>query len=207
MNVPIIAIAGGSGSGKTWLAQHLAEEFGAAAGRLSLDDFYRDRSQQAPEDRAQANFDHPDAIDWPEFRRSLMAIRRGEALELPVYDFSSHTRSAVTKAWKPCRLVLLDGLWLLHRVELRRLYSLGVFVDCPESLRRERRLARDQQERGRSAASIRAQFDGHVAPMHDRFVAPQVQHADLVVASPAPSPRLAELRERCRQFLILENPA
>lgn len=207
MNVHLIAIAGGSGSGKTWLAERLVEEFGPDAGRLSLDDFYLDLSHQRPEERHRTNFDHPNAIDWPLFRRTLTRIRRGEVTELPVYDFTTHTRRTETKIWQRCRLVLLDGLWLMRRAELRQHYSLSVYVDCPEDLRLERRVERDMRERGRSAESVRAQFESHVAPMHHRYVTGQVRHADLVVESPTPAAQVAEVRSRCRQFLLQKTPS
>lgn len=202
MNIHLIAIVGGSGSGKTWLADRLLEEFGNDARRLSLDDFYRDLSHLTPDERVRTNFDHPNAIDWPLFRRSISSIRRGEATESPIYNFSTHMRRTETKTWQPCRLVLLDGLWLLRRAELRQLYSLSVFIECPESSRLERRVKRDQRERGRSARSVRAQFEQHVAPMHNRFVAGQVQHADFVVESPTSPTRLTELRAHCCQLLL-----
>lgn len=202
MKVHLIAIVGGSGSGKTWLAQRLLEEFGNDAGRLSLDNFYRDLSHLTPNERDRTNFDHPNAIDWALFRRSIRSIRRGEATESPLYDFSTHTRRTETKAWQPRRLVLLDGLWLLRRAELRQLYSLSVFVECAENLRLERRVKRDQRERGRSARSVRAQFEQHVAPMHNRFVAGQVRRADFVVESPTSPTRVTELHAHCCQLLL-----
>lgn len=201
MEVHLIAIGGGSGSGKTWLAERLVKEFGKDAGRLSLDDFYRDLSHLPSEERDRTNFDHPNAIDWTLFRRCLEGICTSETAELPSYDFATHTRRTETKSWPPRRLVVLDGLWLLRRVELRRLYRLRVVVECPENIRLERRLARDQRERGRSAQSVRAQFAQHVTPMHNRFVAGQARHADLVVASPTSPARFAELTTRCGQLL------
>ncbi len=202
MEVHLIAIVGGSGSGKTWLAQRLLEEFGNDAARLSLDDFYRDLSHLPTDEHDRTNFDHPNAIDWPLFRRSISSIRRGEATELPMYDFPTHTRRAEAKTWKPRRLVLLDGLWLLRRAELRQLYSRSVFVECVEHLRLERRMERDQRERGRSARSVRAQFEKHVAPMHNRFVARQMRHADLVVQSPTSPRRVTELHAHFTQLLL-----
>ena len=202
MTTHLIAIVGGSGSGKTWLAERLLEQLGPDAGRLSLDDFYRDRSQLSMADRDRTNFDHPNSIDWAFFRRCLKGICTGAPVELPIYDFATHTRRVETSTWQLRRLVLLDGLWLLRRAELRQLYRLSVFVDCAENIRLERRLARDQRERGRSGESVRRQFTQHVAPMHNRFVAGQARQADLVVASPTPPAQLAEITARCRQLLL-----
>ncbi len=201
MNSHLIAIVGGSGSGKSWLAQHLAEQFGEDAGRLSLDDFYRDLSHLRPEERDATNFDHPSAIDWPLFHRVTSRISRGQATALPSYDFATHTRRATARGWQPRRLVLIEGLWLLRYTDLRRLYSMSVFVECPAHVRLERRLERDQRERGRTAQSVQAQFDQQVAPMHERFVTRQARHADFLLESPVTHTRLAELRACCNQRL------
>jgi len=205
MNGHLFAIVGGSGSGKSWLARRLADEFGDEAGLLSLDDFYRDLSHLNPEERDQTNFDHPSAIDWPLFHDVLSRIWSGQPATLPSYDFSTHTRRPAMRNWKPRRIVLIEGLWLLRYPELRRLYSMSVFVECPEHVRLERRLERDQRERGRSAQSVRAQFDQQVAPMHDRFVTRQAQHADFLMESPVSQAQLTKLSARCNQRLHQAN--
>lgn len=201
MNVPLIAVTGGSGSGKTWLVQQLLREFSGIAGRLSLDDFYHDLSHLTPGERERINFDHPDAIDWMLFETCLTRICAGESCDLPSYDFATHGRRPVPVRWSACRLVLVDGLWLLHRKELRDLYRLRIFVDCPEPVRFERRLIRDQLERQRSEAFVREQFERHVAPMHAQFVAPQIQQADLMIESPIATHHLNTLRSHCNRLL------
>ena len=205
MKAHLIAVAGGSGSGKTWFAGQLLESFGARAGRISLDDFYCDQSHVPPAERDRINFDHPSAIDWPLFERTLAMIGRGEPAWLPIYDFATHTRRVEAREWQPRSLVFLDGLWLLRRAALRRRYRLSIFIDCPEAVRRERRLRRDLCERGRSAASVAAQFDQHVAPMHRRFVAPQIRLADLVLASPVARTEAQSVVTRCRELLKAQN--
>lgn len=170
---------GGSGSGKTWLARKLQKALGPRGAVLSLDDFYRDLSHLTTAEREHVNFDNPGAIDWETFAGALGKIRKGVETWLPEYDFTTHTRRKEPRGWRSVPVVLIDGLWLLHRPGLRRLYDLSVYLDCPESLRLRRRLRRDQRERGRSRASILSQFRRQVAPMHDRFVAPQADHADL----------------------------
>ncbi len=178
----LVAIVGGSGSGKSWIAQHLHEAFGNDAGRLSLEDFRLDLSHLPPKEREKRNFDHPEAIDWPLFRQSVSRIRCGDLEESPDYDFATRTRRPAGKPWRPCRLVLIDGLWLLHDVTLRDLYTLSVFVESTEEFQRQ------------------------AAPMHNQFVAPQLQHADLVVHSRRGNAMISELVAVMSRLLRKESP-
>jgi uridine kinase len=202
MTVHLIAIAGGSGSGKTWLASHLQRRLGRRAGRLSLDDFYRDRADLPASQRARINFDHPAAIDWALFRQCLQQIQRGEPTRLPRYDFTTHSRHPRPRLWRPKPVVLLDGLWLWHRPELRRLYACRVYVDCPENLRLARRLDRDQADRGRSRASVLRQWRLQVKPMHDRWVAPQRKQAEMIVMPELMKISLVRLAKTADAFLV-----
>jgi len=176
-----VAIVGGSGAGKTWLAKMLAAALHPEATRLSLDDFYRDCSRIRPERRAKINFDNPRAIDWPIMEKVLNDLRAGRAARLPRYDFKTHSRVANKNALDHKPVVLVDGLWLLHRRSLRRVFALKIFVDCPARTRRGRRLLRDLRSRGRTRASILEQLENTVEPMHARFVAPQQKWADIVL--------------------------
>jgi len=210
----LIAIVGGSGAGKTWLADRLQQACGAEAGRVSLDDFYRDRSHLSPTRRATINFDHPRAIDWPLVVQALRGCREGRLTRLPRYSFTTHTRLHQHDEWLPPSLVLMDGLWLFWRPAVRELFDLRIFLACATPLRLERRLARDVAERGRSPKAVREQFWKTVAPMHDRFVAPQMRWADIVLSEPpseAEIQRLVELVQRleprARSAGGSENPA
>jgi uridine kinase len=180
----VVAITGGSGSGKSWLAERLQEHFGARAARVSLDDFYRDRSNIAPARRLQVNYDHPQAIDWPLFEAWLRSCRTGRAYSLPHYDFETHTRLSEQIDLPVTPLILVEGLWLLRRPHVRQLLDFSIFIECPDNIRLERRQKRDVEERGRSPTSIRRQFAQSVLPMHERFVAPQAQWADMVLTYP-----------------------
>lgn len=180
----IVAIAGASGSGKTWLAKKLKQSLGRRAGLLSLDDFYRDLSDLPMEKRGRVNFDHPKAIDWKLLAECLKTIQHGERAMLPRYDFATHTRRAKPRVWQRHPVVLVEGLWLLRRPELRRMYSLSIFVDCPGEIRLRRRMVRDVRDRGRTPDSVRQQFRDHVEPMRVRFVEPQRRWATCCVASP-----------------------
>jgi uridine kinase len=188
----IIAIVGGSGSGKTWLATRLLHVFGSQATRLSQDDFYHDLGHLPPSARAKANFDHPHAIDWPAFERVLRDCRSGHITQVPQYDFTTHTRLPVGKNLIPEPLILVEGLWLLWLPRMRELFDLAVFLGCTPQLRLERRLMRDVAERGRTADSVREQFFKTVAPMHREFVAPQAKWADIILRQP---PAETELRK------------
>lgn len=200
----LIAIAGGSGSGKTHLAKKLQAALGRSAGCLSLDDFYRDRSHLAPARRARINFDHPAAIEWPLVERTLRSCLSGKVVSVPRYDFATHSRTPMANSFKPKPVVLVDGLWLLRRPAVRRLFALRIFIDCPANTRLNRRLARDQRSRGRSAASIRQQFRTMVEPMHARYVAPQARSADVHLRGSWGPREVAALLRRIRHLRL--NP-
>jgi uridine kinase len=177
----IIALVGGSGAGKSWLAERLCQEFGDEATSLPLDDFYRDLSHLSVSEREKINFDHPDTIDWPLFESVLHKLQGGATVLSPRYDFVSHTRSTEWQPLSPRPFIFVEGLWLLWPPHLRELFDLRVFLDCIQSLRWQRRVARDLNERGRTTDSIRKQFWKVVAPMHERFVEVQKPWADLVI--------------------------
>jgi uridine kinase len=197
----LLAITGGSGAGKTWLAERLLAEFPGQAARVSVDDFYRDLSHLPLAGRAQNNFDHPAAIDWRLVESVLDDMLAGRACALPVYDFATHTRRPESRPWLPKPLVIWDGLWLLHQESLRAKFAVRIYVDCPVDMRLQRRVGRDCRERGRSAESVIEQFSRDVAPMHDRFVEPQRQWADVCLVSPVPERDLRHLRQRISGLL------
>ncbi len=194
----LVAIVGGSGAGKTWLADQLQKAIGSDVGRLSLDNFYRDRSHLTPAQRAKINFDHPRAIDWPLVKTTLRTCRAVRSFRVPRYDFVTHTRLPGRELCKPKSLTIVEGLWLLLRPSVRSLFVLRIFIDCPARVRLARRLARDAAERGRSRESVRKQFWETVAPMHDRFVAPQTRWAHLVLESPPDPDRVRQLADLLR---------
>ncbi len=181
----LVAIVGGSGAGKTWLAQRLAALLPDQALSLSLDDFYRDRSHLSMKRRDRLNFDHPAAIDWPVLTQTLAQCHDGAtALAIPRYDFATHSRleGAAVRPVKP--VIVVDGLWLFHRPVLRSFFDLKIFIECPAGLRLLRRIERDMLERGRMASSVAEQFKTTVLPMHDRYVQPQAKWADALLQSP-----------------------
>jgi uridine kinase len=172
-----VAIVGGSCSGKSWFVGALEKALRGRAACFSLDDFYLDRSHLSAGRRARINFDHPRAIDWPLLNDVVTRLRAGKAAELPRYDFRSHCRLATGRIIKPKPFILVDGLWLLRSPAIRRLFNFSVFIECSRSVRFQRRLLRDRQDRGRTAASIREQFRRTVEPMHCKYVLPQARFA------------------------------
>lgn len=193
-----IAVVGGSGSGKSWLAAEIGTWLGEVAGHLSLDDFYRDLSHLSAAERERVNFDDPAAIDWDALREVLECLRRGEAARIPIYDFATHARQPETRVFEQVRTVVIEGLWLLRPEWLREMFVLSVFVDCPEEERLRRRIERDVRMRGRTAASVRQQFAEHVQPMHEKFVEAQRPWATRRVHSPLLEHEHAGLVAACR---------
>lgn len=201
--VRLIAITGGSGSGKTWLADRLQGLLGTKAGRLMQDNFYRDCSHLPPAERATLNFDHPDALDWDHFSEVLTQLRGGRACRLPVYDFGTHCRVKSGVFIAPRPVMIVDGLWLLHRPEVRRQFHLSIFLHCAEDERLRRRVVRDRAERSRSASDVVQQFHATVAPMHRQFVNPQAAYADLLLHPPCRDEELVQLEERLSRLVPL----
>ncbi len=195
-HVQLIAVVGGSASGKGWLVSRLARLLGEKAGHLQLDDFYRDRSHLPPARRARLNFDVPHAIDWPWAERVLRACGAGEPADVPRYDFATHSRRPGGEWWTPRPLVFVDGLWLLRPPLVRRLFDLKIFLDTPAELRRSRRLLRDVMERGYTADSVQHRLRTLVEPMHDRYVEPQKRWADVILEQPFKEPELLRLADR-----------
>ena len=151
----VIAIAGGSGSGKSTLATALLEAMGNdSVALLPIDAYYHDLSHLAPEEREAVNFDHPDALDLDLFATHVDALRSGRAVECPTYDFTTHCRRSQTISIAPRETILLEGILVACRADLRALIDRLIFVATDVALRRDRRVHRDQHERGRDLASI-----------------------------------------------------
>jgi len=198
-DIRFIAVVGGSGSGKTWLAQELAAWLGEEATHLCLDHFYRDLSHLPEAERERVNFDDPAAIDWDALRSVMETLERGETAQAPVYDFAEHLRKPESAALDRRPFVVVEGLWLLHHEWLREKFAVSVFVDCPEDVRLLRRIERDVMARGRTEESVRRQFAEHVQPMHARFVEPQRERALRCVGSPLLEGEMQELLAACRK--------
>ncbi len=177
----VIGLAGGTGSGKTTVAEAIVR---AAAGRVAIlpqDAYYRAQPDLPFDARALTNYDEPSAFDTELLSDHIDALVGGDAVARPVYDFAHHDRSADTVRIEPREVLVVEGILVLHEPGLRQRMSLKVFVDAPPDERFIRRLERDVRERGRSTESVIAQYRRTVKPMHDLFVEPTKQHADLIV--------------------------
>ncbi len=183
MQQPIlVGVAGGSGSGKTTVARALAASFRAEQVQIVLmDSYYRDRAGVPFEERTRINYDHPDAFDEPLLVEQVKALKSGQAVEQPVYDFTRHERSAERVHVEPSRVIIVEGILVLAVETLRPLLDLKLFVDTPADLRFLRRLRRDVAERGRTIDSVIEQYLATVRPMHDAFIEPSRRHADLII--------------------------
>lgn len=178
----VVGIAGGSGSGKTTLAARIQERLPAGSCvRLSHDAYYRCLADLPLEERARSNFDHPDSLESELLVRHLDVLRQGQAVEIPVYDFSTHTRRPGGVPLNPAPVVVVDGVLLLAVEDVRTRLDFRVFVETSAEERLQRRLRRDMRRRGRSRESVMDQWRSTVHPMYERFVAPSRDHAHLVV--------------------------
>jgi uridine kinase len=174
----ILAIAGGSGSGKTFLAEAIHKSLGEdTSSILSQDNYYFDQSAKFDHDGGSVNFDHPEAIDFLLLAAHLNTLKKGENINVPFYDFATHSRSESQVVQEPKKIIIVDGILILTEPKLREEFDEIIFVSTPEETRYERRLKRDVTERGRTPDGVKAQFDAQVKPMHDEFVEPSQCHA------------------------------
>ena len=182
MNTRIIAIAGGSGSGKSYLAKNLANTYPKKEILIIAQDaYYKDISNLDYKDRCKQNFDHPDAIDSTLIENHLKKLLSGKTIYSPRYNFFKHLREREEKKIKQRPIIIMEGILLLHYVKLHKFYTLKVFVETPEHIRMNRRIERDIKFRGRTKGSIEKQYYSTVKPMHEKFVQPSKSYSDIVI--------------------------
>ncbi len=178
----IIGICGGTGSGKTTIAHKIVERVGEENVILvEQDAYYLDLADLPLEMRRSVNFDHPDSIDSAAIANHIGALKRGEAVDVPIYDFKTHTRSELTRHLEPKPVVILEGIMLFAQPLLFNLLDAKVFVDTPDDIRLLRRIRRDIDERGRTLEQTLKQYEKTIRPMHLEFVAPFKNKADLII--------------------------
>ncbi len=178
----VIGLAGGSGSGKTTVLRRILQAFGPESiAVLDHDSYYRDLSHLPLEERAQFNFDHPDALETPLLRFHLDCLMEGKPVEKPVYSFKTHAREQVTEQVLPHPVIIVEGILVLAEPLLRERMDIKLFVDTADDVRLMRRIRRDLFERGRPIESILNQYEKTVRPMHLEFVEPSKRQADLII--------------------------
>jgi len=180
----IIGISGGSGSGKTYIAKRLTKRYQKGfVNLICQDSFYKDLSHLTLEQRAEKNFDNPEAIDFELLIQVIKTLSLGDPAQIPIYDFTKHIRTNNFIDLKPCPIIVLDGTLIYTQPKLLELIDLKLFIDASDKLRLSRRIKRDTDERGRTHRSIMKQYSKSVRPMFNRFVAPTAKYADIIIDS------------------------
>jgi uridine kinase len=205
-DIVVVGVAGGTGSGKTTVAEAILARIGAA--RIALlqhDRYYRDLGISDPAKLIHHNFDHPDALETELLVAHLEQLKAGRAIQVPIYDFTRHLRTDRTEHVEPSRVVLVEGILIFVEVALRRLFDIKIFVDTDADLRFIRRLRRDISERGRTVDSVVGQYLETVRPMHLEFVEPSKRWADLIIPEGGFNP--VALDVVCARIEALLTPA
>ncbi|HEX2698513.1 MAG TPA: uridine kinase [Anaerolineales bacterium] len=178
----VIGIAGGSGSGKTTVAQEILNRVGPdQIAFLQHDSYYKDLSGLPPVQRAEVNFDHPNSLETELLIEHITSLRDGKPVDVPTYDFSTHSRTTQTFKVAPHRVILVEGILIFVDERLRDLFDIKLFVDTDSDIRFIRRLQRDLTERGRTTETVIKQYQATVRPMHLEFVEPSKRYADVII--------------------------
>jgi uridine kinase len=182
MKPVLIGIAGGTGSGKSTVAQEIYNALSSEnIGIIAQDSYYKDQTELSIEERCKTNYDHPDAFDTPLLIKHLKSLLEWKPIEKPVYDFSIHNRKKETIRVEPRHIIILEGILILSEPQIRDLLDIKIFVDTDADVRIVRRLQRDIEERGRTIDSVINQYLNIVRPMHLQFVEPTKRYADIII--------------------------
>ena len=180
-DVITIGIAGGTGSGKATITRRILDEFGGDVSVLYHDNYYKRHDDIPFPERKKLNYDHPNAFDTPLLVQHLDALRAGQAIECPIYDYTVHNRAAETTTVTPAKVIVVEGILIFAEPELRERLDIKLFVDTDADVRILRRIVRDVRDRGRSLESVVNQYLTTVKPMHEQFVEPSRKYADIIV--------------------------
>ena len=181
-NCILVGVAGGSGSGKTTVANNLVKAFKAEdAALVEQDAYYRELINMTMEEKAKVNFDHPDSIEFELLRKHLESLKNGESIERPIYDFTTHSRKEGTVKINPSKIIVVEGILIFAVPEIRELFDVKIFVDTDTDEMILRRIERDMNERGRSLESVRDQYLATVKPMYLEFCEPSKRYADIII--------------------------
>ena len=177
----IIGIAGGPGSGKTTLTSQIAAQFSDNVTVIKHDNYYKAHDDMDYDERSRLNYDHPNAFDTDLMIEHLKALKKGESIECPVYDYTIHNRSKNTITIVPNKVIIVEGILIFENKELCKLMDIRIFVDTDADLRIIRRIQRDVMERARSLESVISQYIETVKPMHEQYVEPSKRNANIIV--------------------------
>lgn len=181
-NCIIIGVAGGSGSGKTTVANNLIKAFkGQDAVLVEQDAYYREHSNMTLEERSKVNYDHPNSIEFDLLRKHLLDLKKGVRIERPIYDFTSHSRKKEAVSIEPSRIIIVEGILIFAVPEIRELFDVKIFVDTDADEMLLRRIERDIKERGRTFDSVKNQYLNTVKPMYLEFAEPSKRYADIII--------------------------
>ena len=202
MDMLTIGIAGGTGSGKTTITRRILKEFGEETSILHHDSYYKAHDDMSYEERTRLNYDHPNAFDTDLMLEHIRALKRGETVETPCYDFTVHNRSSRTVTVKPAKVLVVEGILIFADKAVCNEMDIKLFVDTDADVRILRRIVRDVRDRGRSLESVVNQYLTTVKPMHEQFVEPSKRNADLIIPEGGKNMVAMEMvMERIRGYL------
>jgi len=178
----LIAVSGGSGSGKTYLANQLINNYGNdKISLIQVDSYYKDLNHITMQEREKSNFDHPDAFDFDLLYTHIKQLENYTAIQIPSYDYTTHTRNNKTTQIIKTPIILLEGIFSMYYKKIRKITDLKVYLDTSETVRKKRRIVRDKKSRGRTHKSIIKQYTETVYPMYQEFVEPLMKYSDLII--------------------------
>ena len=201
----VIGIAGGTASGKTTIVNKLKDFFGDDVELISHDSYYKAHDDMPYEERAKLNYDHPSSFDTDRMIEDIKALKRGETVYIPVYDFSIHNRAEKTVKVEPKRVIMIEGILIFENKELRDLMDIKIFVDTDADERLMRRIIRDMKYRGRTIESIITQYQTTVKPMHEEFVEPSKKYADIIIPRGGENKAAMEILKGHLNIMLNEN--
>ncbi|WP_435063729.1 uridine kinase [Halobaculum sp. EA56] len=194
----VVGIAGGTGAGKTTVSRLITERVADSVTRIPLDNYYRDLSHLDLEERAEVNYDHPEAFEWELLRDHLGTLLSGGTVEMPQYDFEIHNRKDETVTVEPTDVIVVEGILALYDDEINDMLDLRLYVETDADVRILRRIERDVIDRGRDLDGVIDQYLSTVKPMHEQFIEPTKKHADLIIPEGANSMAINLLEEKLR---------
>lgn len=204
-DIKIIAVAGGSASGKSSIVRHIDEYFKDDLIVIGHDNYYKAHDDISFEERAKLNYDYPGAFDNDLFHEHLLRLQKGQSIEMPTYDYTKHTRSDKTITINPTKIILIEGILVLENKKIRNITDTKVFIDADSDVRLQRRILRDTKERGRSLDSVLEQFIKQVKPMHEKYVEPTKKYADIIIPRGAKNTKGIEILLRHITDMIEDN--